>query len=134
MVEIDNFNNLLPCCLKKKGLICFWNKISTNHGINISLLHKNQEFSWKSFPHVFKAIRLLEKKLEPKKTIFVLRKKVFFLRCRISNRKTRKNELFLSIFETSIWYGENQDFEKSCFYHLYLQLHLNFFGENQICL
>ena len=42
------------------------------------MLHKNQEFSWKSFPHVFKAIRLLEKKLEPKNDFFVLRKKVCF--------------------------------------------------------
>ena len=48
--------------------------------------------------------------------------------------KRKNNEWLLTNFQTSILYGENKDFQKALFYHLYLQNNLNVFGESKICL
>ena len=123
----------LPRCLNEPPLL-HRNKIAKNYFTKIPFLQENQEFSSGSFPHVFKAIRPLEKILEPKNVFFSFSKKVVFRWSRIWYGKMRKNETFLTHFSNIDLIWGNQDFEKSHFYHLYLQLHLNFFGENQICL
>ena len=74
------------------------NKIVKNYFTKIPFLQENQEFSSGSFPHVFKAIRPLEKILEPKNVFFSFSKKVVFRWSRIWYGKMRKNETFLTHF------------------------------------
>ena len=92
------FQESLPCCLSKTPPLLHPDKISKNYFTKISFLPKNQEFSSASFPHVFEAIRPLEKILETKNDFFVTFKKVGFSVFRICSRKTTKNEWFFTNF------------------------------------
>ena len=108
----DNLNQeaihkSIPCCLNNPPLL-HRDKISRNYSTKISLLYKNQEFSYASFPHVFKTIGPLEKILETKNHFFVPFKKVAFSVSRIINAKTIKSYFFSFIFQTLILYGENR--------------------------
>ena len=87
----------VPCCLNEPPLL-HRNKIAKNYFTKIPFLQENQEFSSGSFPHVFKAIRPLEKILEPKNGFFSFSKKVVFRWSRIWYGKMRKNETFLTHF------------------------------------
>ena len=88
----------VPCCLNKTHPLLHRDKISRNYISRFSFLHKNKEFSYASFPHVFKAIRPLEKILETKNEFFSLSKKAVFQYPRILNGKTSKNDSFLTHF------------------------------------
>ena len=92
------FLSLIPCCPRKTPPLLHRDKISKNYTTKISLLYKNQEFSYASFPHVFKTIGPLEKILETKNHFFVPFKKVAFSQCRICCRKTIKSDVFFTHF------------------------------------
>ena len=91
------FTIIVPCCLNNPPLL-HRDKISRNYISKFSFLHKNEEFSYASFPHVFKAIGPLEKTLETKNDFFSLSKKAFFQYPRILNGKNSKNDSFLTHF------------------------------------
>ena len=88
----------LPCCLSKTPPLLHLDKISRSHFTEILFIPKNQEFSSASFPHIFNAIRPLEKILETKNDFFLTFKKAGFSECRIYRSKTRKNQWFLTDF------------------------------------
>ncbi len=90
--------NYIPCCLNKTPTLLHRDKISRNYSTKISLLYKNQEFSYASFPHIFKTIGPLEKILETKTHFFVPFKKVAISVSRIINAKTIKSYVFFTYF------------------------------------
>ena len=105
----------VPCCLSKTDPLLHRNKIAKNDITKISFLHENQEFSSASFPHTFKAIRLLEKISEPKMLFFLLQKKCFFGGLLSNVLKWEKMTYFWLIFQTSILYAETKIFKKHIF-------------------
>ena len=89
---------MLPCCLNETHTLLHRDKNSRNYVTKISFLWNKQEFSSASFPHVFKAIRPLEKILETKNLFFCPFQKVTFSEPRILNAKTKKSDVFLTHF------------------------------------